>query len=66
MSRCYKLINREKTIREVKEYLKTSKNHSWRACLVCGEKEIIQVRKALFTCCNCNQEFISTEKDMRE
>jgi len=48
-----------------KGYLDVSPNQEWRACLRCGKKEIIQVRKALFTCNNCNQEYISTEEDMR-
>ena len=49
-----------------KEYLEVSDNQDWKPCLVCNQKTIIQVRKALFTCTNCNQEFISTEEDMRE
>jgi len=47
-----------------KEYLETSENQSWRPCIRCGG-EVIQVRKALFTCLRCNQEYIADEKDMR-
>lgn len=46
-------------------YLDTSDDQTWRPCLKCGKPEIIQVRKALFTCQNCNHQYISTEEDMR-
>lgn len=45
-------------------HLETS-DKKWRACLIC-KGEIIQVRKALFTCLGCNQEYVSTEEDMEE
>lgn len=48
-----------------KEYLECSKDQTWRPCLNCGRSEIVQVRKALFTCVFCDQQYISTEKDMR-
>ena len=46
------------------EVLETSEDDTWKPCLFCGGK-VIQVRKALFTCLNCNQEFIAVEEDMR-
>lgn len=46
-------------------YLETSDDRSWRPCLICAG-EIVQVRKALFTCLDCNQEYVSTEEDMRK
>jgi len=48
-----------------KEVLETSKDNNWKSCLFCGG-EIIQVRKALFTCLKCNQEYIADEEDMRD
>jgi len=47
-----------------KEVLETSDDDTWRKCLFCGG-QITQVRKALFTCLKCNQEYISIEEDMR-
>ena len=47
-------------------YLETSENQDWMPCLKCGKDEILQVRKALFTCNFCGQEYISTEEDMRK
>ncbi len=44
------------------DYLKTSYKN-WKPCIVCGG-EIIQVRKALFTCLHCSKEYIADEKDM--
>jgi len=48
-----------------KEILEVSKDDSWKSCIICGG-ELTQVRKALFTCLKCNQEYIADEKDMRE
>lgn len=47
-----------------KEFLEVSDDDSWRPCMMCGG-EIIQVRKALFTCLKCNAEIIADEEDMR-
>lgn len=47
-----------------KEVLEVSKDQTWKSCLICGG-ELIQVRKALFTCLKCNQEYIADEQDMR-
>jgi len=47
-----------------KEMLELSDDDTWRPCFFCGG-EMIQIRKALFECLKCNQEFISTEEDMR-
>jgi|TARA_Y100000310_G_C20702423_1_gene831090 hypothetical protein len=47
-----------------KEFLEISEDLVWKPCMYCGFDEILQVRKALFTCGNCNFEFISDEKDM--
>ena len=47
-----------------KEFLKTSEDNNWKPCILCGG-ELIQVRKALFTCLGCNQEYIADEEDMR-
>jgi len=38
---------------------------TWKPCLICGG-ELLQIRKALFTCLKCNQEYIADEEDMRE
>jgi len=48
-----------------KEVLETSKDDTWKDCIMCGG-ELIQVRKALFTCLKCNQEYIADEEDMRK
>jgi len=45
-------------------FLDTSSDQNWRPCIICSG-EILQVRKALFTCQGCGQEYISTEEDMR-
>jgi predicted RNA-binding Zn-ribbon protein involved in translation (DUF1610 family) len=45
--------------------LEISDNDNWKSCIMCGGT-ITQVRKALFTCLNCNQEYIVDEEDMRE
>lgn len=47
-----------------KEVLETSDDDTWKSCIVCGG-EVTQVRKALFTCLKCNQEYIADEQDMR-
>jgi len=47
-----------------KEVLETSKDDTWKSCIICGG-ELTQVRKALFTCLKCNQEYIADEEDMR-
>ncbi len=44
--------------------LDISDDDTWRSCLRCGGG-ITQVRKALFTCEKCDQEYISDEEDMR-
>lgn len=49
----------------MKEYLETSKDDTWKPCILCGG-ELTQIRKALFTCLKCNQEYIADEKDLRE
>ena len=46
------------------EFLETSDNDNWRACMFCGG-EITQIRKALFSCLKCGQEYIADEEDMR-
>ncbi len=47
------------------EFLETSDDDTWRACMFC-RGEITQIRKALFTCLKCGQEYIADEKDMRK
>ena len=44
--------------------LDVSDDDTWMSCLRCGG-ELTQVRNALFTCLNCNQEYIGDEEDMR-
>ena len=48
-----------------KEFLETDDSQSWKPCLFCGGR-LIQIRKALFTCEKCNQEYIADEEDMKE
>jgi len=48
-----------------KEFLETNDSQNWKSCLVCGG-ELIQIRKALFNCLKCNQEYIADEQDMKE
>lgn len=45
------------------EFLETSEDDTWKPCLICGG-ELTQVRKALWTCLSCNQEYIADEVDM--
>lgn len=45
-------------------YLETDDTITWKPCMKCGGR-IIQVRKALFTCEQCSQEYIATEEDMK-
>ena len=47
-----------------KEFLETSNDNNWKSCLMCGG-ELMQVRKARWTCLKCNQEYIGDEQDMR-
>lgn len=47
-----------------KEVLEISNKDDWKPCMVCGGV-VTQIRKALFTCLNCNQEYIADEEDMR-
>ena len=47
-----------------KEFLEISNDDSWKPCMICGG-ELTQVRKALFTCLKCDQEYIADEEDMR-
>ena len=44
--------------------LDVSNDDTWKPCMICGGT-ITQVRKALFTCLKCNQEYIADEEDMR-
>lgn len=44
--------------------LECSDDDTWKPCIVC-RGSLIQVRKALFTCLDCGQEYIATEDDMR-
>lgn len=48
-----------------KDYLEVSDDQTWRPCLRCGKDSLIQVRKAFWTCQNCNAELIGDEEDMR-
>ena len=48
----------------LKEVLEISNDDSWKPCIICGGI-ITQVRKALFTCLKCDQEYIADEEDMR-
>ena len=49
-----------------KEHLKTKDvSTKWKPCIYCSG-ELIQVRKALWTCLKCNKEFIACEEDMIE
>ena len=47
-----------------KEVLETSNDETWKPCLICGG-QLTQVRKALFCCLKCNQEYIADEQDMQ-
>lgn len=47
------------------EALVTSSDQTWKPCITCGKNELIQVRKALWTCQACGQEIIAAEEDMR-
>lgn len=47
-----------------KEFLEVSDDDNWKPCIIC-DGELTQVRKALFTCLKCNQEYIADEEDMR-
>ena len=49
----------------LEEVLETSDDDTWKPCIRCGG-ELTQVRKALFTCLNCNQEYVADEEDMRD
>ncbi len=53
-----------KRMKTPKEFLKLSEDDSWIPCMMCGG-EVIQIRKARFSCLKCNIEFIADEKDMR-
>ena len=48
-----------------KEFLETDDSQTWKPCMFCGG-ELIQVRKARWTCEKCNQEYIADEEDMKE
>lgn len=48
-----------------KEFLEVSEDDTWRDCIFCNG-ELTQVRKALWTCLDCNQEYVADEKDMRK
>lgn len=45
--------------------LETDDSATWKPCIICGG-ELIQVRKALFSCLRCSQEIIADEEDMKE
>ncbi len=47
-----------------KRMLEISEDDTWKPCIKCGG-ELTQIRKALFTCLKCNQEYIADEQDMR-
>ena len=47
-----------------KEILEISNDDTWKDCIICGG-QITQVRKALFTCLKCGQEYVADEQDMR-
>lgn len=47
-----------------KEYLELNEDDTWKPCILCGG-ELTQIRKALFSCMRCNQEFIADEGDIR-
>jgi len=47
-----------------RDFLELSEDDNWKSCMICGG-EITQVRKALFTCLKCDQEYIADEEDMR-
>ncbi len=47
-----------------KEFLETSEDDTWRPCIIWGVN-LTQVRKALWTCLKCDQEYIADEGDMR-
>lgn len=55
-------MEKEKTPKEV---LETSNDDTWKPCIICGG-ELTQIRKALFNCLKCGQEYISDEQDMRD
>lgn len=46
------------------DILECSDDDTWKPCIRCGGV-ITQVRKSLFTCLDCGQEYIATEGDMR-
>ena len=48
-----------------KGYLEIDAAQTWKSCIRCGGR-LIQVRKALFTCEKCSQEYIADEEDMKE
>jgi len=54
----------ERMMEMPKDALDVSDDDTWKPCLFCGGG-ITQVRKALFTCENCNKEYIADEEDMR-
>lgn len=47
-----------------KEFLETSNDDTWKSCMICNGN-LTQIRKALFTCLECGQEYIADEEDMR-
>lgn len=48
------------------EFFEVSDDDNWIPCLFCGQKKLVQIRKAKFDCENCGQEYIADEEDMRE
>ena len=48
-----------------KEFLELSDDDTWKPCMICNGN-LTQVRKALFTCLECGQEYIADEQDMRD
>ena len=47
-----------------KEFLEVNKYEKWKPCMFCNG-EIMQVRKALFRCIKCKQDYIADEVDMK-
>lgn len=45
------------------EFLEVNDDDDWKPCIACGG-EMTQVRKALFTCLKCGQEYVADEGDM--
>lgn len=46
------------------ELFEVSESDNWKPCIRCGGN-LVQVRKALWTCLVCNQEYIADEEDLK-